>query len=67
MESIDIKRLDLKPGSLIKILSENWFINGKTGIMLDPNPIEGSSQCYVEIEGEKINIPIHDVFKADEV
>lgn len=65
MESIDVKRTELKPGTYIKILSEHWYLNEKTGIMLDPNPVEGSSQCWIEVEGEKHVLPIHDVFKYE--
>lgn len=63
MESIDYKRTSLKPGSRVRILSENWFLNNKEGIMLDPNPVEGSSRCIIEVEGESVTLPIHDVFE----
>lgn len=65
MESIDIKRAGLQPGAHVKILSDDWFIHNKHGIMLDPNPVIGSSQCIVEIEGEAVTLPIHDVFKFE--
>lgn len=61
--SILEKRSQLKPGTFVNILSDDWSLANKQGIMLDPSPIEDSSQCIVEIDGEAFTLPIHDVFK----
>lgn len=66
-ESLLIKREDLKPGTHVIVFSDDWTLNEKTGIMLDPEPIIGSSQCLLEIEGEAVSLPIHDVFKTETV
>lgn len=63
-QSIAQKRELLKPGSYVKIFTDDWTLNGKEGIVLDPHPIEGSSQCLVAVESEAITLPIHDVFKV---
>ena len=63
-ESLNMKRESLKPGTYVTLLSDDWTLNGKKGIMLDPEPEYGSSQCLVEIEGTQVVIPIHDVFKS---
>lgn len=64
METINIfeKRSQLKPGTYVNIFSDDWSLANKQGIMLDPSPIEDSTQCIVEIDGEAITLPIHDVF-----
>jgi hypothetical protein len=33
--------------------------------MLDPNPVEESSHCLLEIDGETVTISINDVFKYE--
>ena len=63
-ESLSIKRQELKPGTHIVIYSDDWTLNEKSGIMLDPEPEIGSSQCLLEIDGEAVILPIHDVFKS---
>ncbi len=65
LESIDIKRINLKPGTIVRVFSDEWFYNGKVGIMLDPNPVEESSHCLLEIDGETVTISINDVFKYE--
>ena len=49
-------------GTTVRILSDDWNYNGVTAIMIDPEPVLGSSQCKVQIDGEIVTIPINDVF-----
>ena len=66
-ESLITKRNGLKPGTHVIVFSDDWSLNKKTGIMLDPEPEIGSSNCLLEIEGEAVTLPIHDVFKTETV
>lgn len=43
------------------ILSDEWKLNGKTCRVIDLEPVPGSTQCLVEVEGEIITICRHDL------
>jgi hypothetical protein len=64
-ESIMQKRDLLKPGTRVVVLSDDWTLHRKEGTMLDPEPVVGSSQCIVELDGEEVTLSIHDVFRPD--
>ena len=49
----------------VRILSDDWFLFGRIGTVIDPEPVLGSSQMLIDVEGVKVTLSRHDVQAVD--
>lgn len=45
----------------VRILSDDWFVFGRVGTVIDPEPVPGSSQMLLDVDGVQVTLSRHDV------
>lgn len=53
------------PKTHVRILCDDWFLFGQIATVIDPEPVLGSSQMLVDVEGVKVTLSRHDVQAVD--
>ena len=54
--SSSIEMADFIPGERVRLADDDWDIVGHELILLDPEPVPGSSQCLIADNGEPITV-----------
>ena len=49
------------PNSRVRILSDDWSTFNKIATVIDLNPVPGSSQVWLDVDGVKVVVAFHDV------
>jgi hypothetical protein len=45
----------------VRILSDDWSIFNKIATVIDPEPVPGSSQIWLDVDGVKVVVAFHEV------
>lgn len=45
----------------VRILSDDWSTFNKIATVIDPEPVPGSSQVWLDMDGTKVVVSFHDV------
>jgi hypothetical protein len=47
--------------TLVRILSDDWSTFNKIATVIDMNPVPGSSQVWLDVDGTKVVVAFHDI------
>ncbi|CAB4161943.1 hypothetical protein UFOVP787_5 [uncultured Caudovirales phage] len=53
----------IKVGDKVKIIKDDWNYVGVTGIVMNANPVENSTQCIVNINGFNMIVSRNEIEK----
>lgn len=45
----------------VRILSDDWSSFNKIATVIDPEPVPGSSQVWLDVDGVKVVVAFHEV------
>lgn len=45
----------------VRILSDDWSTFGRVATVIDLNPVPGSSQVWLDVDGVKVVVAFHEV------
>ena len=46
----------MEKGDQVKIWADDWHLIGKIAKVIDPEPVRGSSQILLELDGQKLTL-----------
>lgn len=58
MTGISIDMEGISPGDRVRLVDDDWDVVGHELILLDPEPVPGSSQCLITDNGEPITVSL---------
>ena len=56
MTSPTFQIADIRAGERVRLSDDDWDVVGHELVLLDPEPVPGSSQCLVADKGEPITV-----------
>lgn len=51
----------MKAGDTVRIVSDDWALNGKLAVVVNPVPVPASSRCLLEVEDRAVTLPFDEV------
>lgn len=51
----------MTPDMQVRIVRDEWFLFGRIGKVIDAEPVPGSSQMLVDVDGVKVTLSRYDV------
>ncbi len=49
-------QVEMHAGDLVGVMDDDWGLIGHKLVLIDPEPVPGSSQCVIDVDGERITV-----------